>query len=183
MSNGSHSNSRITRRRPISDAPLGALYKTRVCFVRFASARRVNPQGARQRHRRDTDMIPTRCRLAFLWYFNALPLIRANLCRSLTGINGSLRIPRQPHRVCRATIWLILSEVPMITHASLPKSHPSKAHAKILNKFGPLPGEALRAMSGYGMNDTEIARYFGVTRSTVKRLRRTLPVASKWAKE
>jgi len=71
----------------------------------------------------------------------------------------------------------------MIPQVSLPKSPPSKAHAKILNKFGALPGEALRAMSDYGMNDTEIARYFGVTQSTVKRLRRTLPVASKWDRE
>ena len=59
---------------------------------------------------------------------------------------------------------------------------PSKQHSKILNKFGPLPGEALCAMAGYGMNDSEIARYYGVTKSTVKRLRRALPARSgKWA--
>lgn len=58
------------------------------------------------------------------------------------------------------------SEVPMITQVSRPKPHPSKAHAKILNKFGPLPGASLRAMSAYGMNDPKIAPYFGVTQST-----------------
>jgi len=37
-------------------------------------------------------------------------------------------------------------------------------------------------MAGYGMNDSEIARYYGVTKSTVKRLRRALPARSgKWA--
>ena len=56
----------------------------------------------------------------------------------------------------------------------------AKAHARIIEKLGPLPGESLRAMTGYGMNDREIARYYGLTKSTVKRLRRTLPVQGHW---
>jgi hypothetical protein len=70
----------------------------------------------------------------------------------------------------------------MITNTPTSSPLPSKPHRKIINKFGPLPGDALRAMAGYGMNDGEIARYYGVTRSTVKRLRRTLPPSTKkWA--
>ncbi|WP_306152702.1 helix-turn-helix domain-containing protein [Roseovarius sp. MMSF_3281] len=56
-----------------------------------------------------------------------------------------------------------------------------KRHVRITEKLGPCPGEALRAMAAYGMNDREIARYYGLTRSTVKRLRRALPVQAKWA--
>ncbi len=58
---------------------------------------------------------------------------------------------------------------------------PAKRHARITEKLGPCPGEALRAMAGYGMNDREIASYYGLTRSTVKRLRRALPVQARWA--
>jgi hypothetical protein len=58
---------------------------------------------------------------------------------------------------------------------------PAKRHDRIIKKLGPFPGDALSAMAGYGMNDQEIARYYGVTKSTVKRLRRILPVRAKWA--
>ena len=58
---------------------------------------------------------------------------------------------------------------------------PGKHHVRIIEKLGPCPGEALSAMAGYGMSDHEIARYYGLTRSTVKRLRRILPVRGKWA--
>lgn len=57
---------------------------------------------------------------------------------------------------------------------------PGKRHDRIIEKLGPCPGDALSAMAGYGMNDREIARYYGLTRSTVKRLRRILPVRAKW---
>ncbi|GAA0285013.1 antitoxin Xre-like helix-turn-helix domain-containing protein [Rhodovulum strictum] len=51
-------------------------------------------------------------------------------------------------------------------------------HELILGKLGPVPGEALRAMSGYGLSDQEMARYFGVTPSSLRRLKRSLNVSA-----
>lgn len=57
---------------------------------------------------------------------------------------------------------------------------PKGRHARITEKLGLCPAESLHAMAGYGMSDHEIARYFGLTKSTVKRLRRTLPLHPEW---
>lgn len=40
--------------------------------------------------------------------------------------------------------------------------------------LGPMPVAALEAMQGYGLDDGEIGRYYGVTPATVRRLRRVL---------
>ncbi|MCZ0813928.1 hypothetical protein N5A93_17000 [Roseovarius sp. EGI FJ00037] len=57
---------------------------------------------------------------------------------------------------------------------------PRIRHGAIIHKLGPLPGEALSAMRGYGLDDAEIAAYYGVTLSTLRRLRISLPVARRW---
>lgn len=44
----------------------------------------------------------------------------------------------------------------------------------LMDKFGPMPGEALVAMRGYGLDDDDIGRYYGVSASSVRRLRRVL---------
>ena len=46
-------------------------------------------------------------------------------------------------------------------------------HGLITGKLGPAPGESLRAMMAYGLTESEIGRYFGVTPSTIRRLKRT----------
>lgn len=51
-------------------------------------------------------------------------------------------------------------------------------HRLIEGKLGPSPEAALRAMVGYGLNEREIGRYFGVTPSSIRRLKRSLNVAS-----
>ncbi len=45
-------------------------------------------------------------------------------------------------------------------------------HKLILDKLGRLPDLSLRAMQDYGLSDQEIGRYFEVTPSSVRRLRR-----------
>ncbi|HDR29805.1 hypothetical protein [Rhodovulum sp.] len=49
-------------------------------------------------------------------------------------------------------------------------------HALILGKLGPMPDATLRAMTGYGLSDQEMARYFGMTPSSLRRLKRSLNV-------
>jgi len=44
----------------------------------------------------------------------------------------------------------------------------------IRSKLGPVPAEALRAMEAYGLDDAEIGQYFGVTPSSIERLKRQL---------
>lgn len=44
----------------------------------------------------------------------------------------------------------------------------------IRRKLGGLPDKSLDAMTDYGLNDQEIGRYFRVTTSSVRRLRRAL---------
>ncbi|TCO73034.1 antitoxin Xre-like helix-turn-helix domain-containing protein [Rhodovulum euryhalinum] len=51
-------------------------------------------------------------------------------------------------------------------------------HELILGKLGPMPDAALRAMAGYGLSDQEMARYFGVTPSSLRRLKRSLNVSA-----
>lgn len=51
-------------------------------------------------------------------------------------------------------------------------------HKLIRGKLGPMPDAALRAMVGYGLNEREIGRYFGVTPSSVRRLTRSLKVVA-----
>ncbi|WP_439150238.1 hypothetical protein [Sulfitobacter sp.] len=43
---------------------------------------------------------------------------------------------------------------------------------KIAEKLGPMPREALQAMTDYGLNDVEIARYYGIDADAISRLRR-----------
>lgn len=50
-------------------------------------------------------------------------------------------------------------------------------HRVVTEKLGPVPAESLRAMTDYGLTNREIARYFGLTVSSVSRLRRVLRVA------
>lgn len=54
--------------------------------------------------------------------------------------------------------------------AMRPRVHP------VFGKLGPMPAASLRAMVGYGLNEAEIGRYFGVTPSSVRRLKRSLGV-------
>lgn len=49
-------------------------------------------------------------------------------------------------------------------------------HDLIRAKLGPMPDAALRAMAGYGLSEQEVARYFGVTPSSLRRLKRSLNV-------
>jgi hypothetical protein len=44
----------------------------------------------------------------------------------------------------------------------------------IRRKLGRLPDKSLDAMTDYGLNDHEIGRYFRMTTSSVRRLRRAL---------
>ena len=37
-------------------------------------------------------------------------------------------------------------------------------------KLGPEPASSLEAMIGYGLDEVDIARYYGVTPSTIRRL-------------
>lgn len=53
-------------------------------------------------------------------------------------------------------------------------SDPRKGHPLIERKLGRIPDRALRAMDDYGLDDCEIGRYFDVTPSSVRRLRRAL---------
>lgn len=46
-------------------------------------------------------------------------------------------------------------------------------------KLGPMPGASLQAMDDYGLNDIEIGHYYGLTPSTVRRLRRALSTGAK----
>ena len=47
-------------------------------------------------------------------------------------------------------------------------------HRIILEKIGPMPRRALVALHDYGLEDAEIARYLGLTCSSLRRLERTL---------
>jgi len=38
--------------------------------------------------------------------------------------------------------------------------------------LGPMPRDSLRAMVDYGLNDAEIARHYGLSRTTIAKLRR-----------
>jgi hypothetical protein len=49
-------------------------------------------------------------------------------------------------------------------------------HRIILTKIGPMPRRALAALHEYGLDDEEIARYLGLTCSSLRRLERTLGV-------
>ncbi|PZX42066.1 hypothetical protein LY56_02359 [Roseinatronobacter thiooxidans] len=45
---------------------------------------------------------------------------------------------------------------------------------RMLEVFGPMPREALIAMTDYGMDDAEISRYFNVAPDTIVALRQHL---------
>ncbi|MGC9418462.1 MAG: hypothetical protein ACP5EN_05750 [Rhodovulum sp.] len=51
-----------------------------------------------------------------------------------------------------------------------------EGHRLIRGKLGPVPDASLRAMAGYGLSDHEMARYFGVTPSSLRRLKRSLNI-------
>ncbi|TCP42439.1 antitoxin Xre-like helix-turn-helix domain-containing protein [Rhodovulum marinum] len=51
-----------------------------------------------------------------------------------------------------------------------------EGHRLIRGKLGPVPDAALRAMAGYGLSDHEMARYFGVTPSSLRRIKRSLNI-------
>lgn len=53
-----------------------------------------------------------------------------------------------------------------------------RQHRLILRKLGPTPARALAAMKDYGLTDTEIARYYGVTPSTLRRIEIVLETTS-----
>lgn len=50
----------------------------------------------------------------------------------------------------------------------------SGKRALIVSKLGRVPDLALRALDDYGLTDQDIGRYFAVTPSSVRRLRRAL---------
>ncbi|SIO05031.1 hypothetical protein SAMN05444722_0238 [Rhodovulum sp. ES.010] len=54
----------------------------------------------------------------------------------------------------------------------------SGARKLIRGKLGPAPGATLQAMSGYGLSESDLARYFGVTPSSIRRLKRSLNVSA-----
>ncbi|WP_343079692.1 hypothetical protein [Ostreiculturibacter nitratireducens] len=56
----------------------------------------------------------------------------------------------------------------------VPGSRLPRPHHGLRAKLGPMPGASLRAMDAYGLSDREIAHYYGLTPSTVRRLRRAL---------
>ena len=50
-------------------------------------------------------------------------------------------------------------------------------HRIVTKKLGPVPADSLQAMTDYGLTNREIARYFGLSVSSVSRLKRVLHVA------
>jgi hypothetical protein len=48
----------------------------------------------------------------------------------------------------------------------------------IVRKLGTAPDLALQALVGYGLDEDDIARYLGMTPSTVRRLQRVLATTS-----
>ena len=53
-------------------------------------------------------------------------------------------------------------------------SEGSKERVLIVSKLGRVPDLALQALDDYGLTDQDIGRYFSVTPSSVRRLRRAL---------
>ena len=49
-------------------------------------------------------------------------------------------------------------------------------HRRILERFGPEPDLSLRSMTGYGLNDVEIGKYYGISSASVRRLKSVLAV-------
>ncbi|MEZ5911012.1 MAG: hypothetical protein R3D84_01325 [Paracoccaceae bacterium] len=47
-------------------------------------------------------------------------------------------------------------------------------HSGPLDRLGPMPREALKALQAYGMDDDDIGRYYGVSAASVRRLKRVL---------
>lgn len=57
-----------------------------------------------------------------------------------------------------------------------PEPKAREQHRRILERLGPEPDNSLRSMTGYGLSDEEIARYYGITSASVRRLKCVLAV-------
>lgn len=62
------------------------------------------------------------------------------------------------------------------TKAGTPKPKAQEKHRRILEKLGPEPHQSLRAMTDYGLSDEEIAKYYGISYASVRRLKSVLAV-------
>jgi len=87
---------------------------------------------------------------------------------SAGGLSASMEA-RRPERAARARRSKAM-EIKTVSDV------PPDEHRLIVGKLGPAPGASLRAMVGYGLSEKEIGRYFGVTPSSVRRLKRTLDI-------
>ena len=57
-----------------------------------------------------------------------------------------------------------------------PEPEAREKHRRVLEKLGPEPDQSLRAMTGYGLSDEEIAKYYGISYASVRRLKSVLAV-------
>mgnify|MGYP001554648100 CR=1 FL=1 len=57
-----------------------------------------------------------------------------------------------------------------------PASKTRVQHRRILERLGPEPDLSLRSMTGYGLSDVEIAKYYGITPASVRRLKSILAI-------
>jgi hypothetical protein len=60
--------------------------------------------------------------------------------------------------------------------AGTPKPEAQEIHRRICDKLGPEPDQSLRAMTGYGLSDEEIAKYYGISYASLRRLKSVLAV-------
>ena len=71
-------------------------------------------------------------------------------------------------------IWRMIDRFEITTRPPKPKAR--EKHRRIFDKLGPEPDQSLRSMTGYGLSDEEIAKYYGITCASVRRLKGVLAV-------
>ena len=64
-----------------------------------------------------------------------------------------------------------IGELQPIIGASLNCHAPKRKLGPVYERLGPHPKRSLAAMVAYGLNDSEIARYYSISPSSVRRLR------------